>query len=87
MVDERTWLRINENEWTFGVPVRGVIRDVLAEVYFDEERKPGWVWRLNKRIGKDRAPVHRGACSYFHDAIEAAETALGITSAAAPVRE
>lgn len=142
-----TWLRINENEWTFGVPVRGVIRDVLAEVYFDEERNPGWVWRLNLNVpdnlqeiycsiaGSDKfkggflhtytccdeqhrklheacveleklklirrkldepwvnGGVHvvwetvprKGACNYFHDAIEAAETA--ITSAAEPVRE
>jgi hypothetical protein len=65
-----TWLRIGENEWDFGIPVRGVIREVLASVYFDEERNPGWIWLL----GHERV-----ACNYFRDAVAAAEKALGVS--------
>lgn len=75
------WLRINENEWEFGVPVRGVIREVLAEVYFDEDRNPGWVWFIHgvPRV-QPRSESERGVCGTFLDAVEAAENALGIAS-------
>lgn len=32
------------SSWAFGDKIRGIIRDRKAEVYFDEEKNPGWIW-------------------------------------------
>lgn len=42
------WQRTGGDNWVFGVPVRGLVRERLAEVYFDSDLKGGkdygWVW-------------------------------------------
>lgn len=74
------WQLIGEDEWRFGVPVRGVIREPLADIYFtegrpDQERDYGWIWIVlvngsaNKKGG-------RGKAFNLISAVKAAEKAL-----------
>ncbi len=67
------WQRIREDEWAFGEKVRGLVRRRLAEVYFDEERNPSWIW-----FAFIRQTFEGGSENTLQDAVAAAETCLGI---------
>jgi len=47
------WYRTSGDNWVFGPMVRGIIRDIKAEVYFDEEqlngKHGGWVWMVRTK--------------------------------------
>lgn len=70
------WQYIGDDGWRFGTRIRGFIREVRAEVYFDEERcerTGGWIWFLP---GTNLQGIERNCLA----AIIAAEKAMGITS-------
>lgn len=71
-LDVAEWMLIDQNQWDFGIKVRGVIRKVMASVYFDEEKTPSWIW-LTHINGNQR-----GAEGKLQWAIQAAEDAMGI---------
>ncbi len=71
------WQFVGDNEWIFGVKVRGVIRKLVAEIYYDEDsndRRGGWVWMTYQDGGMGT----RGKSISRTFAIIDAEEALGI---------
>ena len=70
------------NEWVFGVKIRGIVRKPLAEVYFNEDIKQdgdpeyGWVW-FAWTGRKDGQPERGVACS-LPAAVLFCENALGV---------
>jgi hypothetical protein len=72
---ELTWQLHDDNEWRFGKVVRGAVREpYLAEVYYDEDKDPSWVWFARLDPVPGRRP--RGAENSFDAALTAAEGAL-----------
>lgn len=68
------WQLIGDNEWIFGEKIRGLIRVILAEVYYDEDRDDPhgwWIWMAYK----DEQTV-RGVEGCLTSAVEAAEMAV-----------
>ena len=66
------WMAVNDGIWSYGEPIRGMIRRPLAEV---EPRPSGWTWTIfNYETDETKA----GCTEKFHEAIEAAERARGI---------
>lgn len=70
------WQLTSSDNWELGTMVRGIVRDVKAEVYFDEEReKGGWTWFVFAPFGK----IHkRGIATTLLEAIGECEKLLGI---------
>ena len=76
-MDFRVWQYVGNDSWDFGIPVRGIIRDIIATVYFDGDRNPGWIWAANIEPNQlDRRT--KGQCNYLREAVASAEEALGI---------
>ena len=68
------WQMHDLNEWRFGVMVRGVVRrPYYAEIWYDEELNPSWIW-FTRIDGVLTSP--RGAEDAFNSAVEAAEKVL-----------
>lgn len=65
-MSELCWQMHAENEWVLGTKIRGVVRDVVAEIYFDEARDYPWVWLCGEKRGEE---------STFWRALEEAEEA------------
>lgn len=69
------WQQQDDDSWNFGVNVRGIVRDIIAYVYFDEDEdsvKGGWRW----------GDLRNGRCGLVSSrisAINAAEKSLGIS--------
>jgi len=65
------WQHLGNNDWVLGKKVKGIVRESMAEVYFNEPVNDsyGWVWFIN-------STNHRGASSSLRQAIEAAELVL-----------
>lgn len=80
------WQHLGDDQWVFGVPVRGVVRHRLAEVYFDEHRNLSWVWFLHKRDDQDAEAI-RGATDKLAWALALAEDAMRVRSATRPPTE
>lgn len=70
-----TWQRVSSHDdWEFGEVVRGMIREPVGELYFDEELAPvGWVWMVMVP-GNDA----RGRAHSRQEAARCVEEALGI---------
>lgn len=73
------WQHTGNNDWIFGMKVRGLVRDPRAEIYFNDSDGPtgGWVW-MAWPSGRPGRPVVRGVEEQFQDAAIEAERALGI---------
>ena len=71
------WQLIGDDHWVFGLKVRGVIRRRLAEVYHDPNRQHPWVWMVRD---KELTFAKNGLGYNLSDALERAETLLGVTS-------
>jgi hypothetical protein len=68
------WQHLGDDEWVFGVKVRGIARDRLAELYFDPDSnnpRGGWFWMVYG------PPATRGAATSLSAAVRAAEVAMG----------
>ena len=78
-MSDETWMMVGEDDWVFGVPVRGMVRDVLAAIYYDEDRDNkggGWIWlTMSSRACPTNA---RGVAVSRIEAARQAERALGI---------
>jgi len=70
---EYEWQMYGQDEWMFGIKIRGIVRNPLAEIYFDDEKNYGWIWLLLDGTEK------RGVEPNLQFAIKAAEEALKIT--------
>lgn len=84
-MSEPEWQFFGDDNWIFGVKIRGVkirgvIRDVLAEVYFAEEvngPEGSWSWMVHQK--KDMAKWReRGLARSFQTALVSCEKAMGI---------
>jgi hypothetical protein len=67
-----TWQRVGDDEWEFGEVVRGMIREPVAELYFDEDLAPvGWVWMVLVlgNDGRGRAHNRREAARRVEEAL------------------
>jgi hypothetical protein len=73
---ELTWQCVGDDEWEFGQVVRGMIREPLGEVYFDEEKDPGWVWFT---LLPHPAESPRGRAYSRQQAAREVEQALGVS--------
>ena len=72
------WQFMGNDTWAFGVKVRGVVRDRLAEIYFDEShhgREGGWRWTVRQVRNGRSAGGYTGTLSM---ALDLAEAALGV---------
>ena len=68
------WQQHFEDEWVFGEMIRGMVRrPYFAEVYFDEDRDPGWVWYTTLSEGVSGP---RGQANTLDDAITICENVL-----------
>ena len=68
------WQMHDHNEWRFGYMRRGVVRSpYYAEIYFDEDKDPGWIWLVTVPGNYDYI---RGACHYFDIAVTESEKEL-----------
>lgn len=76
------WQMISgDNEWVFGVKIRGIIRELLAEIYFDPDRdspQGGWHWMTYAPTPNEEEPPSGLAINY-QSAVKKCEKALGIT--------
>jgi hypothetical protein len=70
------WQLQGQDEWVFGIPVRGLIRTKIAEIYFDEEQG-GWIWFVRGAPAYDSI-TERGKAPTLSMAVELAEKALGV---------
>lgn len=73
----KTWQFQGEDTWVFGELVRGLVRPIEADIYFDEEsdnREGGWVWIVHR---KGVQPA-RGRAYNLEFAVALAEAAMGI---------
>jgi hypothetical protein len=74
------WQQNGTDTWIFGTMVRGIVRDVVAEIYCDDSEKDcKWVWFMVPPLYLcNKPPAHslRGASSSFYLAIEEAEEAV-----------
>lgn len=46
-LEKAEWQMVGEDDWVFGVRVRGLVRSTLAYFYFNEDindERGGWVW-------------------------------------------
>lgn len=71
----KTWQFQGDDTWVFGELVRGLVRPVEADIYFDEEsdsRKGGWIWIVYCNRPK------RGRAITLETAALLAEAAMGI---------
>jgi hypothetical protein len=62
-----TWQHVGDDSWLFGRMVRGLVRDPVAEAYYDEDH--GWVWFLH-------GCQTRGLSSSLQQAIKSVEEIL-----------
>ena len=82
-VENREWQHMGEDEWVFGVKVRGIIRHSYADIYFDEDlvgfvgTNGGWVWMVSAEA--DGVITVRGTASSFTLAVASCEKALGVS--------
>ena len=75
-----TWQLTGDDEWDFGEMVRGMVRNVRAQIYFDEDytgTEGGWVW-LTIKDKPSCEPSPRGRAIARWDAVRQVEEALGI---------
>ena len=74
-----TWQRQGDtDEWVYGVPVRGIVRKILAEVYYDEDHEnAGWHWIVYDSPGHTK----KGWVINLRFAVEMAENEMGVTDA------
>jgi hypothetical protein len=76
-MNEPEWQLMGEDDWVFGVKVRGAVRCYTGCIYFDEDidsNEGGWVW-----IALVGPPSIRGLAVNRWTAMENVERALGIT--------
>jgi hypothetical protein len=75
------WQRTGQDEWVFGTKVRGMVRNPVGEIYYnedikeveDKQRNYGWVWfTRNGEVEIRGIETSRGR------AAKAVEEALGI---------
>jgi hypothetical protein len=75
-LDGLTWQCSGNDEWAFGLLVRGIVRHPYGEVYFDDERADengGWVWFVYPLRYPSETSRPRGAEVYRRDAIDRVE--------------
>lgn len=78
-LDKYEWQLTGDDEWVFGEKVRGMVRQAVAEIYFDEDldgSPGGWIW-FTREHGRGRA-VSRPQAVY------AVEAALGLGQPSPP---
>lgn len=76
-----TWQQLSNNEWVYGVKVRGVVRKVLANVSFSpvyDSRSYSviywqWIWVVTTKEGRKS-----GNSQTLQIALEEAEKVMGI---------
>lgn len=72
------WQHLGDNDWVFGKKVRGIVRESMAEVYFNDEGHQdkyfGWVWFIRPNAGG--TTVDRGVSHSLRSAVETAEIVL-----------
>lgn len=69
------WQYHGDDQWVFGLKVRGFVRDVIGEIYFDEDRddlRGGWVWMTHGLLS------NRGVAPTIYDAVRQVEESLGV---------
>ena len=76
-IDYPEWQLIDENQWVFGHKVRGLVRERLAEVYYDEQKDPSWIW-MCQGARTEEGQMTRGRANSLVFAVESAEEVLGI---------
>ena len=70
-----TWQQHSEDNWVFGLCVRGMVRMPAAEVYFDDDdKRGGWVWFIT---GPDM-DKKRGIANSLEAAVDKCEELLGL---------
>lgn len=75
------WQMISgDDEWVFGIKIRGIVRELFAEIYFDPDRddpEGGWRWMTYAPIPiEEESP--NGLAITYQGAIKKCEKALGI---------
>lgn len=78
MSNEPEWQLVFDDTWIFGLKIRGIVRQRLAEVWFDPDclsREGGWHW-----LAYNTTPPRRGIAANRSLAIWEAEKRLGIVS-------
>jgi hypothetical protein len=69
------WQYVGDNQWDFGIKIRGAVREKAADVFFDEAYSGpdgGWVWIVYT------PNLTRGRAAKRHWAMAEAEKVLGI---------
>jgi hypothetical protein len=70
-----TWQHHGNNDWVFGLCVRGMVRMPKAEVYFDDDAKRGgWVWFITGPNMNEQ----RGIANSLEAAVDKCEELLGL---------
>lgn len=79
---EKEWQLVAEDQWIYGIKIRGLVRRPKAEVYFDGEAKDyGWRWLVYdvpEDPDKMRRIVDRGTAMNLYSAVASAEEVLGL---------
>ena len=74
-LDDKVWQLTGEDQWIFGVMVRGVVRKPVAEIYYDEHQYDpvgDWVWFLHGGP-RGRAPSFQRALIAVEDTVVATD--------------
>lgn len=80
------WMMTGNDEWVFGIKLRGVVCYPLAEIYFDEDKEGpegGWRWIVHPPLPLETQPPG-GYTTNFEHAIGSCEESLGIPSRRQP---
>jgi hypothetical protein len=82
-IDQAEWQMVSgDNEWVFGIKIRGIIRELFAEIYFDPDNdnpEGGWRWMVHAPTPIEVEPPNGFAINY-QEAIKECEQALGINN-------
>ena len=75
-IDDYVWQRTSGDEWIFGPMVRGIVREIVAEVYFnekDDSREGGWIWLTlhGPKMVRGNAPSLQHAAAFVEEALVA----------------
>lgn len=74
----REWQLLGQDDWVFGVKVRGIVRDYEAQIYFDEDddsREGGWKWLV---FGSPTREGASGRAMNLTYALQLCEERLGV---------
>lgn len=72
-MSEAEWQHLGDDNWAFGVKVRGLVRVRLGEVHFDPDRG-GWFWFVRDPVGLRE----RSKATTLLEAVNEVERVLGV---------